>query len=53
MILQLLGIAFVVLKLMGIITWAWVWVASPFIAVAVFWLLFWLLAVLMVGTARR
>ena len=26
----LLGVAFVVLKLMGIITWSWWWVTAPF-----------------------
>ncbi len=29
-ILGLLGIAFVVLKLMGYITWSWWWVTAPF-----------------------
>lgn len=26
----LLGVAFIVLKLVGIINWSWVWVLSPF-----------------------
>jgi len=25
-----LGVAFVVLKIMGIINWAWIWVLAPF-----------------------
>ena len=29
-ILGLLGIAFIVLKLMGYITWSWWWVTAPF-----------------------
>jgi len=28
----LLGVAFVVLKLTGVIDWSWLWVLSPFIA---------------------
>lgn len=27
--LQMLTIAFIVLKLVGVITWSWVWVLSP------------------------
>ena len=27
--LQMLTIAFIVLKLLGVITWSWVWVLSP------------------------
>lgn len=41
-----LGIVFLVLKLVGVIDWAWVWVLAPFwipvalvIAVALIWLL--------------
>ena len=26
----LLGVAFIILKIMGIITWAWGWVLAPF-----------------------
>lgn len=29
-VLGLLGIAFIVLKLMGYITWSWWWVTAPF-----------------------
>ena len=41
--LSLLGIAFIVLKVMGQITWSWWWVLAPFwipVAVAVLFLLF-------------
>ena len=41
-----LGIVFLVLKLVGVIDWAWVWVLAPFwipvalvIAIALIWLL--------------
>lgn len=27
---SLLGIVFIVLKLLGVITWSWIWVLSPF-----------------------
>lgn len=29
-VLGLFGVAFVILKLMGIIKWAWIWVLCPF-----------------------
>lgn len=29
-VLGLLGVAFVVLKLLGVITWSWWWVTAPF-----------------------
>ena len=29
-VLGLLGVAFVVLKLMGYINWSWIWVTAPF-----------------------
>lgn len=29
-VIGLLGVAFVVLKLMGVIDWAWIWVLAPF-----------------------
>ena len=41
-----LGVVFLVLKLVGVIDWAWVWVLAPFwipvalvIAIALIWLL--------------
>jgi hypothetical protein len=33
----LLGVAFIVLKLTGIIDWSWLWVLSPFWIAAAFW----------------
>jgi len=33
-----LGIVFIVLKLVGVITWSWVWVLSPFWISALIWL---------------
>lgn len=27
---SLLGIVFIVLKLLGVITWSWIWVLAPF-----------------------
>jgi hypothetical protein len=38
----LLGVAFIVLKLMGYITWSWWWVLSPF------WIPFLIAAIMMV-----
>ena len=41
--LSLLGVAFIVLKVMGQITWSWWWVLAPFwvpVALAVFLVLF-------------
>ena len=35
----LLGIAFIVLKLVGVIGWSWVWVLSPFWIGAIVWVL--------------
>jgi hypothetical protein len=46
-IMGLLGLIFIVLKLVGVITWSWVWVLAPFwIPVAFFVVLFliWLIA---------
>jgi hypothetical protein len=36
----LLGVAFVILKLTGVIDWAWLWVLAPFWIGAALWLLF-------------
>lgn len=33
---SLLGIAFIILKLCGVINWSWLWVLSPFWIPAVF-----------------
>lgn len=43
-VLGLLGVAFVVLKLMGIIAWSWWWVLAPFWAIPVLLLLLAILA---------
>lgn len=40
-----LGLLFVGLKLLGVITWSWLWVTSPFWA----WLMIWALAVVAVA----
>ena len=37
MIFALLGVAFVVLKLCGVIAWSWLWVTSPFWIGAILW----------------
>lgn len=42
--LSLLGIAFIVLKVMGYITWSWWWVLAPF------WIPFCLVAFLVIAT---
>lgn len=42
-VLGLLGVAFVVLKLIGVIAWSWWWVLAPFWAIPV---LFFLLVIL-------
>lgn len=34
----LLAILFIALKLMGVITWSWVWVLSPLWIAALIWL---------------
>ena len=33
----LLGVAFVILKLIGVITWSWLWVLAPFWIPAALW----------------
>ena len=48
----LLTIAFIVLKLCGVINWAWVWVLSPlWISLGLFVLIF--VSVLIVALAKR
>lgn len=45
---SLLTIVFIVLKLIGVITWSWIWVLSPLWIGTVFWLIvifiMWLIA---------
>lgn len=35
---SVLGIVFIVLKLLGVVSWSWVWVLAPFWISAVIWL---------------
>lgn len=42
----LLGVAFVVLKLCGIIDWKWVWVLSPFWISVVISVIIWIIMVI-------
>lgn len=44
----LLGIAFVILKLVGVINWSWWWVTAPFWIPVIFLLFFSLFAVVTV-----
>lgn len=51
-VLGLLGVAFIVLKLCGVIKWSWWWVTSPFwagFALAIVALVLWLI----VASAKR
>jgi hypothetical protein len=43
-ILGLLGVAFIVLKLVGVIAWSWWWVLAPFWAIPVIAVLMLILA---------
>ena len=45
----LLAIAFIVLKLLGVITWSWVWVLSPIWISLVFVLFFVLIAIMAIA----
>lgn len=39
-----LGVVFIVLKLVGVISWSWIWVLSPFWLSFIFWfIIFWIL----------
>lgn len=46
----LLGTAFIVLKLTGVITWSWLWVLSPFWIPFVIFALFLLILVIVAKT---
>lgn len=48
----LLTIVFVVLKLMGIITWAWIWVVSPLWIGLILWIVLVILLYLIVHWAN-
>lgn len=38
--LVIIGILFLVLKLIGVIHWSWFWVLSPFWILALIWIIF-------------
>ena len=40
-----LALAFIVLKLVGIIHWSWLWVLSPIWVSAILWILFFVLLI--------
>ena len=51
-----LGVVFLVLKLVGVIDWPWVWVLAPFwipIALVVVFVIFWLLVVGIIAIFNR
>lgn len=50
---SVLGIIFIVLKLLGVITWSWIWVLAPFWIGFVAWLAFILILVLFAGSSNR
>ena len=41
-VLTVIGIVFIILKLVGALTWSWWWVLAPFWAIPVFWVSVWL-----------
>lgn len=47
-----LFIAFVVLKLTGVIDWSWLWVAAPIWIPVAFWLLFFTIAFIVILIAK-
>lgn len=48
-----LTIIFVVLKLIGVITWSWLWVLSPLWIAFLIGLVFWGIAAIIIGLAGR
>jgi hypothetical protein len=44
----LLAIVFIVLKLVGVITWSWLWVLSPLWIAFVLWLI-WVVIILIIA----
>lgn len=51
-----LGVVFLVLKLVGVIDWAWIWVLAPFwipLAVVIVFAIFWLLVVGIIAIFNR
>jgi hypothetical protein len=49
----LLGIVFIVLKLVGVIAWSWFWVLAPFWGVLVLVFLVWAIALSFAATVAR
>lgn len=45
----LLLVTFIVLKLVGVISWSWIWVLSPFWIPAGLGLLFWIILMITLG----
>lgn len=55
-VLGLLGIVFIVLKLVGVIAWSWWWVLAPFwipLAIVLAVLLVWLVIILIIAVLDR
>jgi len=50
---SVLGIIFIVLKLVGVINWSWIWVLSPFWIGFALWLFFVILIALLIGVSSR
>jgi ABC-type antimicrobial peptide transport system permease subunit len=48
-----LGIIFIVLKLVGVISWSWIWVLSPFWIGAIIIVLFLIIIISMFDSSRR
>lgn len=53
MYVNLLTIAFVILKLIGTITWSWFWVLSPTIFGLILWVVFFALGLMLTGGTSR
>lgn len=51
-LLGVLGVAFVVLKLTGVIAWSWLWVLAPFWAPLALFLVFALVVLIVVALKR-
>jgi hypothetical protein len=52
-LLGLLGIVFIVLKLVGVIAWSWFWVLAPFWGPLVLVFLLFVLGFSLIGAASR
>lgn len=49
---SLLGIAFVILKLCGVINWSWLWVLSPFWIPAAFVIVVFVVMAFLIGFSK-